>query len=393
MTERDCVPWLEVRMTATDGIQLRRGLTGVYLDRTESCFIDGTVGKLQYRGYDIHELAEQSTFEEVVYLLLNGKLPTQKELDAFDAQLRSDRTIPDEVMGIIETVKSSHPMDVLRTAISALSAFEPEVGDNSIEATIRKGLRLTAQAPTIITAHDRIRKGLSPMEPNSNLNHAGNFLYMLFGKEATEEEIQLMDVDFILHAEHGANASAFAARVVASTMSDLHSAVVAGISTLKGPAHGGAAEEVMKMAEEIGTPDKAEAYARNLLDGGGRVMGFGHRVYKAEDPRARHLRERSKHLGETRGQPQWYQILEKLQEVMKPYGQRGIHVNVDFFAGSIYYLMGVPDDMFIPIFALGRIPGWTLNVAEQFARNILIRPLMEYTGPMDVPYVPISQRK
>ena len=380
-------------MTATEEIQLRRGLTGVYLDRTESCFIDGTVGKLQYRGYDIHELAEQSTFEEVVYLLLNGKLPTQKELDAFDAQLRSDRTIPDEVLGIIDTVKSSHPMDVLRTAISALSAFEPEVGDNSIEATIRKGLRLTAQAPTIITAHDRIRKGLSPMEPNSNLNHSGNFLYMLFGKEATEEEIQLMDVDFILHAEHGANASAFAARVVASTMSDLHSAVVAGISTLKGPAHGGAAEEVMKMAEEIGTPDKAEEYARNLLDGGGRVMGFGHRVYKAEDPRARHLRERSKHLGETRGQPQWYQILEKLQEVMKPYGQRGIHVNVDFFAGSIYYLMGVPDDMFIPIFALGRIPGWTLNVAEQFARNILIRPLMEYTGPMDVPYVPISQRK
>jgi citrate synthase len=216
---------------------------------------------------------------------------------------------------------------------------------------------------------------------------------MLFGMEGTEEEIQLMDVDFILHAEHGANASAFAARVVASTMSDLHSAVVAGISTLKGPAHGGAAEEVMKMAEEIGTPDKAEAYARNLLDGGGRVMGFGHRVYKAEDPRARHLRERSKLLGESRGQPHWYQILEQLQEVMKPYGQRGIHVNVDFFAGSIYYLMGVPDDMFIPIFALGRIPGWTLNVAEQFARNILIRPLMEYTGPMDVPYVPISQRK
>lgn len=380
-------------MTATEEIQLRRGLTGVYLDRTESCFIDGTVGKLLYRGYDIHELAEQSTFEEVVYLLLNGKLPTQKELDTFDAQLRSDRSIPDEIMGIIETVKESHPMDVLRTAISAMSAFDPEVRDNSIEATKRKGLRLTAQAPTIVTAHNRIRKGLSPIEPNANLNHAANFLYMLFGKEAAEEEIQLMDVDFILHAEHGANASAFAARVVASTMSDLHSAVVAGISTLKGPAHGGAAEEVMKMAEEIGTPDKAEEYARNLLSSGGRVMGFGHRVYKAEDPRARHLRERSKLLGEARGQPQWYQILEKLQEVMKPYGARGIHVNVDFFAGSIYYLMGIPDDMFIPIFALGRIPGWTLNVAEQFARNILIRPLMEYTGPMDVAYVPISQRK
>ena len=380
-------------MVTAGDVQLHRGLMGVYLDRTESCFIDGTIGKLLYRGYNIHDLAEQSTFEEVIYLLLYGKLPNRRELDTFDAQVRANRNVPAEVMDMIGKLKDAHPMDVLRTAVSALSAFDPEVRDNSVEATIRKGLRLTAQAPTIVAAHDRIRKGLSPVEPNQNLNHAGNFLYMLFGEAATEEEVHIMDVDFILHAEHGSNASAFAARVAASTISDLHSAVVVGIATLKGPAHGGAAEEVMKMAEEIATPERAESYARNLLDSGGRVMGFGHRVYKAEDPRARHMRERAKSLGEAKGQPHWFQILTKLQEVMRPYQARGIFVNVDFFAGSVYYLMGIPDDLFISIFALGRIPGWTLNVAEQFSKNILIRPLLEYTGPMDVEYVPIGQRE
>ncbi|MEE2700712.1 MAG: citrate/2-methylcitrate synthase [Chloroflexota bacterium] len=365
---------------------------GVYFDRSESCFIDGSIGKLLYRGYDIHELAEQSTFEEVMYLLLQGSLPTRSELSAFDSQLRSDREIPDDVVDIIDKIKGGHPMDVLRTAVSALSAWDPDVKDNSPEAIIRKGLRLTAKAPTIVTTHERLRNGLNPVKPNPDLNHSGNFLYMLRGREPEEEEIHIMDVDFILHAEHGSNASAFASRVTASTQSDLHSAVVSGIATLKGPAHGGAAEEVMKMAEEIGRPENAEAYARNILDNGGRVMGFGHRVYKAEDPRARHLRERSKTLGEAKGQPHWFEILTNLQEVMKPYQSRGIFVNVDFFAGSIYYLMGIPDDLFISIFALGRIPGWTLNVVEQYSNNILIRPLTEYTGPMDQPYISIDRR-
>jgi len=377
---------------STSGVEIRRGLMGVYFDRSESCFIDGSIGKLLYRGYDIHELAEQSTFEEVTYLLLQGSLPTRSELSAFDSQLRSDREIPDGVVDIIDKVKGGHPMDVLRTAVSALSAWDPEVKDNSPEAIIRKGLRLTAKAPTIVTTHERLRNGLDPVKPNPDLNHSGNFLYMLRGREPEEEEIHIMDVDFILHAEHGSNASAFASRVTASTQSDLHSAVVSGIATLKGPAHGGAAEEVMKMAEEIGRPENAAAYARNILDNGGRVMGFGHRVYKAEDPRARHLRERSKTLGEAKGQPHWFEILTNLQEVMKPYQSRGIFVNVDFFAGSIYYLMGIPDDLFISIFALGRIPGWTLNVVEQYSNNILIRPLTEYTGPMDQPYVSIDRR-
>ena len=379
-------------MVAEEKVEIHRGLAGVYFDKSESCFIDGEVGKLLYRGYDIHDLAEESTFEEVIYLLIYGKLPTRQELAALDAQLRADRSIPASIVGIVDMMKSSDPMDVLRTAVSALAAFDPDVRDNSKEATIRKGLRLTAKAPTIIAALDRIRHGLTPVEPNPNLNHAGNFLYMLSGKEPTEEEARIMDVDFILHCEHGANASAFTARVVISTISDLHSAVVAGIGALKGPAHGGAAGVVMKMAEEIGTPENAEAYVRNLLDNRGRVMGFGHRVYKAEDPRARHMRERSEKLGKARGEPQWFQILAKVVEAMKPYEKRGIFVNVDFYAGSVYHLLGIPDDLFISIFALGRIPGWTLNAVEQYSNNILIRPLTEYTGPMDLEYVPIDKR-
>ncbi len=378
---------------ASQGADIKRGLMGVYLDTTESSFIDGQVGKLLYRGYDIHDLAEKSTFEEVIYLLLYENLPTRKQLDEFDATLRANRNIPDEIVQVLRLIKNSHPMDALRTGISALSAFDPEVSDNSIEATIRKGVRLTAQAPTIVAAHHRVRNGLDPVPPNPDLNHAANFLYMLFGEEPDQETRKLMDVDFILHAEHGANASAFGARVTASTLSDLHSAVVTGIGVLKGPWHGGAAEETMKMAIEIGQPENAEEYARKVLGSGGRIMGFGHRVYKAEDPRARHLRERSRNLGEEKGQPHWFQILRYMEEkVMLPYRNRGIYVNVDFFAGSIYYLLDIPEDIFIPIFALGRIPGWTLQCVEQYKNNILIRPLLDYRGPMDLEYVPIEQR-
>jgi citrate synthase len=373
--------------------QIYRGLKDVYLDTTESSFIDGQVGKLLYRGYNIHDLAERSTFEEVVYLLLYGVLPTRQQLQEFDAILRANRIIPDEVIQVLDLVKKSHPMDALRTGVSALAAFDSEVTDNSPEATMRKGIRLTAMGPTIVAAHHRLRQGLEPVAPNPDLNHAGNFLYMLFGEVPDEETTRLLDVDFILHAEHGANASAFGARVAASTVSDLHSAVTTGIGVLKGPWHGGAAEEVMKMALEIGHPENAEEYCRKILDSGGRVMGFGHRVYKAEDPRARHLRARAKALGEKMGQPHWFQILNYVEEnTMLPYRSRGIFVNVDFFAGAIYYLLGIPDDLFISIFALGRIPGWTLQCVEQYKDNILIRPLLEYTGPMDLEYVPVEQR-
>jgi len=377
----------------TKANQINRGLRGVYFDTTQSSFIDGQIGKLLYRGYSIHDLAEKSTFEEVVYLLLYGDLPNKTQLEELESDLKASRSLPDEVVQVLRLVKDSHPMDALRTGVSALAAFDPEVDDKSMEATRRKGIRLTAQTPSIVAAHHRIRQGLEPVAPDQALNHSGNFLHMLYGTLPQEDEANLLDVDFILHAEHGSNASAFAARVAASTMSDLHSAVVAGIGVLKGPWHGGAAEAVMKMAQDIGEPENAEAYARNIIDGGGRIMGFGHRVYRAEDPRARHLRDRSRILSEKKGQPQWFQILTHLeQKVMRPYQEKGIFVNVDFYAGSIYYLLGIPDDLFIPIFALGRIPGWTLQCMEQYSDNILIRPLTEYTGPMDLEYVPIEER-
>ena len=373
--------------------QIMKGLKDVYLDTTESSFIDGQEGKLLYRGYNIHELAEKSSFEETAYLLLYGGLPNKQQLEDFDHTFRANRIVPDEIIQVLDLVKSSHPMDALRTGVSALAAFDPEVNDNSTAATIRKAVRLTAMSPTIVCAHHRLRQGLEPVAPDPALNHAGNFLKMLFGEMPRQETVDLLDVDFILHAEHGANASAFAARVAASTLSDLHAAVTTGIGVLKGPWHGGAAEEVMKMAMDIGQPENAEEYARNLLDSGGRIMGFGHRVYKAEDPRARHLRERSRALGEKMGQPEWFQILTYLEErVMVPYRSRGIYVNVDFFAGSIYYLLGIPEDLFISIFALGRIPGWALQCTEQYEDNILIRPLLEYSGDMDLEYVPIDQR-
>jgi len=381
-------------MVQQQEVRIYRGLRDVYVDTTEASFIDGATGKLLYRGYNIHDLAEKSTFEEVIYLLLYGKLPTRAQLEGLDRTLRSSRAIPPEVVEVIRLVQRAHPMDVLRTAVSALAAFDPDVNDNSLEATRRKGLRLTAQAPTIVAYHERIRKGLEPVPPNPRLNHAANFLWMLFGTEPDPEEARLLDVDFILHAEHGANASAFAARVTASTLSDLHSAIVTGIGTLKGPLHGGAAEAVMRMVKDVAEPERARAWAEERLARGERILGFGHRVYKVEDPRARHLRECSRWLGERKGQPQWFQILQRFEnEIMAPYRAKGIYVNVDFYAGSIYYLLGIPEDLFVPIFAMGRIPGWTLQVMEQYRDNILLRPLLLYTGPMDLPYIPLEKRE
>ncbi len=376
----------------TNDIQLHRGLQGVYFDRSETTFIDGKEGVLEYRGYSIHDLAAQSTFEETSYLLLYGDLPTQSQLDEFDAQLKASRELPEQVLDVIEIVKDSHPMDVLRTATSALASFDEDRNDNSPEATFRKGIRLTSQFATIVMAHHRIRNGKDPIKPNNDLSHAANFLYMLEGEEPTADTAELMDRDFVIHADHGSNASAFTARVVAGTSADLHGAVTAGVAALSGPSHGGAAENVMQMAQDIGEPENAAAYVKNLLANRQRVMGFGHRVYKAEDPRARHLREGVRKLSEEKGEPKWYAILEAVIDAMKPYARRGIHVNVDFFAGVVYYLNGVPQDLFVPIFAVGRVPGWTIQVVEQFRHNILIRPLLHYTGEHERPYVPIAER-
>ena len=372
---------------------LKRGLKDVYIDKSKVSFIDGVEGKLVYQGYNIHALAENSTFEETIYLLLYGRLPNRRELQQFESELRASRPIPDDVVQIIDKTKSSHPMDVLRTSVSALAAFDPEVEDNSKEATLRKGIRLTAQAPTIVTTHARLLEGKDPVPPDSSLNQAANFLYTLFGERPDPEDAKVMDTDFILHAEHGINASAFAARVAASTEADLHGAIVAGIATLKGPRHGGAAESVTKMAIEIGEERKAEEYVRKVIEGGGRIMGFGHRVYKTVDPRSIHLRDRAKDVAQRKGQPKWFQILSRVAEVMKPYEAKGICVNVDFWTGSVYQLLGIPEKLFISIFAMGRIPGWTVQVLEQFEDNILLRPMLQYAGPMDLEYVPIDQRK
>jgi citrate synthase len=376
----------------TDKIDIHRGLADVYFDRTESSFIDGKQGILLYRGYNIHDLAEKSTFEETSYLLIHGTLPTRAQLDEFDAALRACRQIPDEVVNIIRAIKHSHPMDVLRTAVSALSSFDPDAGDNSYDASLRKGLRLTSQVPTIITTHHALREGREPVAPRDDLPHAANFLYMFQGHESDENTNALMDTDFVLHAEHGSNASSFTARVVISTNADIHGAITAAIASLSGPSHGGAAEGVMKMAVEIGEPENAAQYVKDLLGNRKRVMGFGHRVYRAEDPRARHLRAGVQRLSEERGEPKWYGILEAVIEAMKPYARRGIHVNVDFFAGVIYYLNGIPEDLFVPIFAIGRMPGWVLQVLEQQENNILLRPRLEYVGPAEQAYIPIDQR-
>ena len=376
----------------SDEITLHRGLQGVYFDRSATTFIDGKQGVLEYRGYNIHDLAEYSTFEETAYLLIHGNLPTQAQLDEFDSELKGARELPEKVFDVIDLVKDSHPMDVLRTAVSALASFDPDREDNSPEATIHKGNRLTSQVPGIVMAHHAIRRGKDPVKPSSTLSHAANFLYMLEGNEPSVDAANLMDKDFVLHADHGSNASAFTARVVAGTAADVHGAVTAGVAALSGPSHGGAAENVMQMAKEIGKPENAADYVRGLLSNRQRVMGFGHRVYKAEDPRARHLREGVRNLSEEMGQPEWYQILEGVVDAMKPYARRGIHVNVDFFAGVIYYLNGFPQDLFVPIFAVGRIPGWTIQVVEQLQHNILIRPLLQYTGEHNLEYVPISDR-
>ena len=377
---------------AEQEIELKRGLRDVYFESTESSLVIGSVGRLIYRGYDIHDLAEQATFEEVVHLMLEKRLPTQAELDAFSASLRQRREIPSEVAAIIERTKGGHPMDVLRTAVSALAAFEPDVDDVSHEATLRKGVTLTAQTPTIIAAHHRIRGGLPPVPPDPSLPHAANFLYMLFGERPDDETARLIDKDLIVHLDHGSNASSFAARVTASTLADVHGAVVTGLSTLKGPLHGGAAEGVMKMALEIGEVENVEAYLAGKRERRERIMGFGHAVYRAEDPRARHLREGSRRLAEKKGDPKWFQILSEVEERMKPYAERGICVNVDFWAGSVYYLLGVPEDLFIPIFAVARVPGYVAQILEQQDKNMLIRPQMRYDGPMEVEFVPIEKR-
>ncbi len=373
-------------------IRIHRGLKGVYFERSSATFIDGREGELRYRGYSIHDLAEHSSFEETAYLLFHGELPTAAELGAFDAELKAARVLPEPVIEIVRSLAAAHPMDVLRTAVSALAAFDPEVADNGAEATLRKGLRLTAQVPMIVAAQEQLRNGREPVAADPALGHAANFLYMLTGKAPSEDAAKLMDTDFVLHAEHGSNASSFTARVVVGTEANLHAAVTAAIAALSGPAHGGAAEDVMKMAMEIGDASAAADYVKAKRKAREPVTGFGHRVYRAEDPRARHMRDGVQRLSQEMGEPKWYEILQAVVAAMQPYARHGVNVNVDFYSGVIYYLHGIPADLFVPIFAVGRVPGWTVQALEQFANNILIRPLTLYDGPQPRSYPPIEER-
>ena len=376
----------------TEPVKINRGLKGVYFERSGVSDIDGAAGTLSYRGYSIHDLATQSSFEEVAHLLIFGELPTASELADFDARLKAARRLPKAIHGIIAACKDGHPMDVLRTAVSALAALEPASQDTGEEAFIENGIRLTAQLPVLVAAHDSIRNGRAPVAPDPQLSHAANWLWMLKGERPSAEAARLADVDFILHAEHGANASSFAARVTVSTEANLHGAIVTALSTLAGPAHGGAAEDVMKMVREIGSPGNAEAYVKARRAAREAVTGFGHRVYRKEDPRARHMREGVRQLGAEMGAPEWYEILQAVVEAMKPYARHGLNVNVDFYSGVIYQLHGIPMDLYVPIFAIGRMPGWVIQCLEQRRNNILIRPLTLYDGPAPRPYLPLAER-
>jgi len=370
---------------------IHRGLQGIFFDRSDVTFIDGKKGVLLYRGYSIDDLAAESTFEEICYLLIEGKLPNQNELDAYRSLLAAKRSIPDELVKLIKEMKNLHPMDVLQTSISYLGSIE---NDNLTSVSNIKKLSadIIAKTPTIVACHKRFRENQEYIHPNKELTHAENFLYMMSGTKPSPDEAQLIDKDFILHAEHSSNASSFTARVVAGTGASLYASITAAIAALSGPAHGGAAENVMTMALEIERPENAKNYIKEKRKNKQPIMGFGHRVYRTEDPRAKHLKQGVKDLSEKFNESQWLQILEAVEIEMEPYKRLGVAANVDFYAGVIYYLLDIPHEFFVPIFAIGRIPGWIISAIEQYTNNILIRPLLDYNGPDQLKYIPIDQR-
>jgi len=367
------------------------GLEEVVAAQTNLSDIDGKLGRLFYVGYDIHDLARNATFEEVVYLLHDLRLPTQTELDDLNEELVGDREISGFLSDLMPTLAAqTSPMSMLRTSISAASAYDPDGWDESPEANKRKAIRLIAKAPTLIATYHRIRTDQEPIPPNPKLPHAANFLNMLLGEEPDQEAARALDTTLVLYADHTMNASTFTARVIASTLADMHSAITGAIAALKGPLHGGANEEAFRMLEEIAEVDRAEQWVKDALGRKQKIMGFGHRVYKTEDPRATHLRRLARELGERSGETKWYEISAVVEKVVME--ERGLYPNVDFYAASVYHSLGIPTDLMTPIFALARMAGWTAHVREQYADNRLIRPESEYIGPLDRTYVPIEER-
>ncbi|MDR7482410.1 MAG: citrate synthase [Armatimonadota bacterium] len=373
-------------------VQVAEGLEGVVAGTSSICLVDGARGRLLYRGYDAADLADRATFEEVAYLLWHGDLPARPALDQLRADLVAAGRLPAPLVQMLRLVPAgAHPMAVLRTAVSALAHFDPDAQDNSPAANLRKAVRLTAQVAAVVAGFQRLRTGAEPLTPLPTLGHAANFLYLLHGTLPDAEVARALDVVLILHADHEFNASAFAARVTAATLSDLHSAVVSAIGTLKGPLHGGANEEVMRLLEQIGTVDRVEPVIAEMLEARKKVPGFGHRVYRTEDPRARILRPLSQRLGERAGDPRWYELTRRVEEVTT--AARKIHANVDLYSASVYRAMGIPMDLYTAVFAVSRIAGWTAHVMEQYADNRLIRPVSEYVGPLDRAFVPLEQRR
>ena len=370
-----------------------KGLEGIVATNSAICYIDGDRGVLAYRGIDIHELADHSTFEETCYLLWFGRLPNAGELSEFRGRLAEARYLDPAIIDLLRAApRHALPMDVLRTAVSALAFYDPENTKNDHDANIDKAIRLTSQIAMIVTCYDRIRKGKNLVEADRSLSHSANVLLQLNGVNPSATAERALDIALILHADHELNASTFAARVVAATLSDMHSAITAAIGALKGPLHGGANEAVFRILETV-DKEKADpvAYVRNMLAQKKKIPGFGHRVYHTEDPRATHLRVMSRDLGKASGQPQWYDMSEKIEAFVK--AEKKLNANVDFYSASTYHTLGISEDLFTPIFAVSRISGWAAHVIEQLDDNRLIRPRAEYLGPeYPNPYVPIDQR-
>ena len=372
--------------------QVAKGLEGIVAAATQLSDVQGTVGKLAYRGFDINDLADHSTFEETVDLLWYGTLPTHELLEKLTRKFVAARPLPHEVIeGMDLFPKHTTTMEVLRTVVSILGLHDPDGASNSVSANVRKSIRLTAQMPTITAAWYNISQGRKPILPRADLSHAANFLYMLTGKEPTAEAAHILDVALILHMDHGLNASTFVARAIASTESDMYSAISGALGALKGPLHGGANEAVMKMLLKLGDASKVEPFIKEELAAHRKIFGFGHRIYRTTDPRAEQLRRIALMLADHTGNRKWVDLSEKMREVMRR-ERPEIYVNVDFYSASVYYTLGIPIDLFTPIFAISRVAGWTAHVMEQMMDNRIMRPDSVYVGPKDQKYVPINQR-
>lgn len=379
--------------TATSNTQPQApsGLRGVVVGDTKISFVDGERGELIYRGIDIHDLAKNATFEEVAYLLWFGALPSQKNLDAFTADLAKRRALPDRLVKIMREIPdTATPMDVLRTTVSAMALFDPNAKDISAEGNLEKAKLLTAVFPTILAAFYRLSEGDEPLAPRPDLSTAANFLYMFTGKEADPLAARLLDAALVLHADHGMNASTFAAMVTAATLADMYGAVTSAIATLKGPLHGGANEGVISNLMEIGTPDAIESWVEKKLAKHEKIMGFGHAVYKTNDPRAIDLKRFAKQAGERAGSTKWVDMTERMEKAV--WDQRKLYANVDLYSASVYYTLGIPPTYFTPVFAMSRITGWCAHLIEQYANNKLIRPGEHYVGARNVRYVPLAER-